>query len=386
MRYSRPRRAPARPRRADARDVPPRPVPPGSDRRALRRARRPRRTPPGAGHAARRSRVGAPCGAGRALRVRRAARLGFALLRELRSPRGGDTAGGRLSPVRRCACSRREVLCGLRPRRHSGAAVGSCRRSSRSPNCSRPCRRPRPNAGKSEHARAPTFRTVVSALRCAARSGSGVLPRVRLPAVGRERRASAGSRTRGSGGSPGIPGDWIWPVLLFLAAGGRRRRGGDRPIGRRSREQHDRRDRRRDAALADDVRPERRPWHLADPSPRALPPGRRRLPTAPPPATTTAAPPGALVAWPAGESGYTVVLESIPAGGGGHSLATPGRGRPPGPDCRRWVSSTRAGFRAFTRATTSFSAGSTRREAGHGAMAGANAKGFRAAYVRQITR
>jgi hypothetical protein len=42
-------------------------------------------------------------------------------------------------------------------------------------------------------------------------------------------------------------------------------------------------------------------------------------PTSPPPATTSPTPPGApgsLVAWPAGRSGFTVVLESIPTSAG----------------------------------------------------------------------
>ena len=48
--------------------------------------------------------------------------------------------------------------------------------------------------------------------------------------------------------------------------------------------------------------------------------GPPATPTAPPPATTTAPPRGRLVSWPAGRSGFTVVLESIPTSSG-RSLA-----------------------------------------------------------------
>lgn len=54
--------------------------------------------------------------------------------------------------------------------------------------------------------------------------------------------------------------------------------------------------------------------------PTGTPTGPPSTPTAPPPATTTAPRPGALTAWPAGQSGFTVVLESIPAQAG-RSLA-----------------------------------------------------------------
>ena len=48
--------------------------------------------------------------------------------------------------------------------------------------------------------------------------------------------------------------------------------------------------------------------------------GPPSTPSKPPPPTTTAPAPGSLIAWPAGESGFTVVLESIPTSAG-HSLA-----------------------------------------------------------------
>ena len=46
------------------------------------------------------------------------------------------------------------------------------------------------------------------------------------------------------------------------------------------------------------------------------PAGPPSTPAAPPPATTTSPAPGALTAWPAGRSGFTVVLESLPASTG----------------------------------------------------------------------
>jgi hypothetical protein len=54
--------------------------------------------------------------------------------------------------------------------------------------------------------------------------------------------------------------------------------------------------------------------------PSGTPTGTPSTPTTPPPATTTAPRPGALTAWPAGRSGFTVVLQSIPSSAG-RSLA-----------------------------------------------------------------
>jgi hypothetical protein len=48
--------------------------------------------------------------------------------------------------------------------------------------------------------------------------------------------------------------------------------------------------------------------------------GPPSTPSKPPPSTTTAPAPGSLTAWPAGRSGFTVVLESIPTSAG-RSLA-----------------------------------------------------------------
>src|SRR2546422_1283307 len=54
--------------------------------------------------------------------------------------------------------------------------------------------------------------------------------------------------------------------------------------------------------------------------PSGTPGGAPTTPTNPPPATTTTPRPGALVTWPPGQSGFTVVLESIPTSAG-RSLA-----------------------------------------------------------------
>ena len=121
--------------------------------------------------------------------------------------------------------------------------------------------------------------------------------------------------------------------------------------------------------------------------PSGTPSGAPSTPTAPPPATTTAPRPGALTAWPGGQSGYTVVLESIPASSSGRALAL-----------ERARSASRAGLPQVGVLDSSrysslhpgysvvFSGTYDSREDADRAQAAANAKGFSAAYVRQITR
>jgi hypothetical protein len=114
--------------------------------------------------------------------------------------------------------------------------------------------------------------------------------------------------------------------------------------------------------------------------------GPPEVPTAPPPATTTAPRPGSLIAWPAGQSGFTVVLESLPTSSG-RSLAI-----------ERARAASRAGLpEVGVLDSSSFSSlhpgyyvvfsgiYSSRSEAEQGRTAAA-AKGFRAAYSREITR
>ncbi len=121
--------------------------------------------------------------------------------------------------------------------------------------------------------------------------------------------------------------------------------------------------------------------------PSGTPSGAPSTPTAPPPATTSGPRPGALTPWPAGRSGYTVVLESIPASSSGRALAL-----------ERAKSASRAGLPQVGVLDSSrysslhpgysvvFSGIYDSRGEADQAHAAANAKGFSAAYVRQITR
>ena len=180
------------------------------------------------------------------------------------------------------------------------------------------------------------------------------------------------------------PSDWVWPVLLgFLIAVA----GATAAI-----------------VLADAgaestpiVATQGGPAHLpttapptatvALPSvPSATPSGPPATPSTPPPATTTTPRPGVLSAWPAGRNGYTVVLESIPAGGSGRALAV-ARARSASTaglpsvgvlDSSRFSSLHPGYFVVFSGIYDSNA------QAGR-ARAAASAKGFQAAYVRQIT-
>ena len=181
------------------------------------------------------------------------------------------------------------------------------------------------------------------------------------------------------------PGDWIWPVLLFLliavAGAGAAIVLADAGAGSSTL-----------VATENEVphSPTTAPptATVALPSvPSGTPTGAPPTPTAPPPATTTAPRPGALTAWPAGQSGYTVVLESIPASSSGRALALD-RARAASRaglpevgvlDSSRY-SSLHPGYSVvFTGIYQS-------RGQADRALAAANAKGFSAAYVRQITR
>src|SRR5713226_2088638 len=181
------------------------------------------------------------------------------------------------------------------------------------------------------------------------------------------------------------PGDWIWPVLLFLViavagataaiiladAGA----GNTTLVATQGGTPH-----------SPTTAPETAT--VALPSvPNATPTGAPSTPTAPPPATTTAPQPGALTAWPAAQSGYTVVLESIPASPNGRALALD-RARAASKaglpqvgvlDSSRY-SSLHPGYYVV------FSGIYDSRGQADRAQAAANAKGFSAAYVRQITR
>lgn len=181
------------------------------------------------------------------------------------------------------------------------------------------------------------------------------------------------------------PGDWIWPVLLFfvLAVAGAAAAIvlSDAGAGNST-------------IVATEGGAPRAP-SAAPPTttvalptvPSGTPSGPPETPTAPPPATTSAPPPGTLTAWPAGQTGYTVVVESIPRGAGGRGLAlerarAASRGGLPKVgilDSSRY-SSLHPGYYVV------FSGIYSSRGEADQAQAAANAKGFQAAYVRQITR
>lgn len=177
------------------------------------------------------------------------------------------------------------------------------------------------------------------------------------------------------------PGDWIWSVLLFLliAVAGATAAIVLADAGAEN-----------TTLVATQGGVPHSPTTAPETATVALPTvpsGTPSTPTAPPPATTTAPRPGALTAWPAGQSGYTVVLESVPASSSGRALAL-----------ERARSASRAGLPQVGVLDSSrysslhpgysvvFSGIYDSREEADRAQAAANAKGFSAAYVRQITR
>ncbi len=114
--------------------------------------------------------------------------------------------------------------------------------------------------------------------------------------------------------------------------------------------------------------------------------GPPSTPAAPPPATTTSRAPGALTAWPAGRSGFTVVLESLPASTGrslafARARAASRAGLPQVGvlDSSRY-SSLHPGYYVV------FSGIYSSRGQAETARAAAAEKGFQLAYSREITR
>jgi hypothetical protein len=177
------------------------------------------------------------------------------------------------------------------------------------------------------------------------------------------------------------PGDWIWRVLLgfVIAVAGATAAIVLADAGAENR-----------AIVATEGGPAHPPTTAPETATVTLPSvstaGPPEVPTAPPPATTTAPRPGSLIAWPAGQSGFTVVLESLPTSSG-RSLAI-----------ERARAASRAGLpEVGVLDSSSFSSlhpgyyvvfsgiYSSRAEAEQGRTAAA-AKGFRAAYSREITR
>jgi hypothetical protein len=115
-------------------------------------------------------------------------------------------------------------------------------------------------------------------------------------------------------------------------------------------------------------------------------PGPPETPSKPPPPTTTAPAPGSLTPWPATQSGYTVVLESIPTSSGrslaiARARAASRAGLPQVGvlDSGRYSSLHPGYFVVFSGIYSS-------QAQAEAAQASAAAKGFRLAYSRQITR
>jgi hypothetical protein len=180
------------------------------------------------------------------------------------------------------------------------------------------------------------------------------------------------------------PGDWVWRVLLgfLIAVAGATAAivladagAGNSPIVATE----------GGPAHAPTTTPETAT--VALPSvPTGTPTGPPETPTAPPPATTTAPPPGALTAWPRGQSGHTVVLQSIPKSAGrslaiSRARAAARSGLPQvGVLDSSLYSSLHPGYYVV------FSGIYSSRDQAERARSAASAKGFAAAYARQITR
>ena len=181
------------------------------------------------------------------------------------------------------------------------------------------------------------------------------------------------------------PGDWIWPVLLgfLIAVAGATAAIVLADAGAEN-----------SPIVATHGGPAHAPTTapptatVALPSvPAGTPSGPPSTPSAPPPATTTAPRPGVLTTWPAGQNGYTVVLESIPAGASGRALAlarahaasTSGLPTVGVLDSSRFSSLHPGYYVVFSGVYDSDAQAEQARTA-------ASAKGFQAAYVRQITR
>lgn len=115
-------------------------------------------------------------------------------------------------------------------------------------------------------------------------------------------------------------------------------------------------------------------------------PGPPSTPSTPPPPTTTAPAPGSLTAWPAGRSGFTVVLESIPTSAGralalerARAASRAGLPQVGVLDSGRYSSLHPGYYVVFSGIYTSGGQAET-------ARAAAAEKGFQLAYSREITR
>jgi hypothetical protein len=172
------------------------------------------------------------------------------------------------------------------------------------------------------------------------------------------------------------PGDWVFPVLLgFVIAAA----GAVAAIVLADAGAEDQ------TIVATEGGPPHSPTTSRVTSTVALPTVPTGTPTAPP-ATTTAPRPGALVSWPVGQSGHTVVLESIPTPSGrglavarAREAARAGLPQVGVLESSRYSSLHPGYYVVFSGIYTS------RAQAERG-QAAAAAKGFRNAYAREITR
>ena len=176
------------------------------------------------------------------------------------------------------------------------------------------------------------------------------------------------------------PGDWVWRVLLGLviAIAGATAAIVLADTGSGN-----------DTIVATEGGPPHAPTTSPGTSTVTLPgvtTGPPVTPTAPPPATTTAPAPGSLTRWPAGRTGFTVVLESLPTSSG-RSLAlerAKAASRAGLPqvgvvDSSRYSSLHPGYYVVFSGIYSSFAQAQS-------AQATAAGKGFRLAYAREITR
>jgi hypothetical protein len=115
-------------------------------------------------------------------------------------------------------------------------------------------------------------------------------------------------------------------------------------------------------------------------------PGPPSTPSKPPPPTTTAPAPGSLTSWPAGRSGFTVVLESIPTSAGralalerARAASRAGLPQVGVLDSGRYSSLHPGYYVVFSGIYSSSGQAET-------ARAAAAEKGFQLAYSREITR
>jgi hypothetical protein len=173
------------------------------------------------------------------------------------------------------------------------------------------------------------------------------------------------------------PGDWVWPVLLgfVIAVAGAAAAIVLADAGAENR-----------TIVATAGGPPHSPTTPPVTTTVALPTVPTGTPTAPPPATTTAPRPGALTAWPAGQSGFTVILESIPTTSGkplalarARAASRAGLEHVGVLESSRYSSLHPGYFVVFSGIYSSAAQAQRGRSA-------ASAKGFRSSYTKEITR